>query len=125
MLALSAVLFVIALVAGAVLMAGLRHWMLDESRTEARLHAPEAHTVVYVVPDGEDPAGLLSALARAGFTGIADSVRGDEVLVIECPHDERETVRRIIETVRQAVADAHPGRHSHQVRFQDDPIGNA
>lgn len=126
MIPMTAVLLLVTLMAAAVVMLAVGRWMRNESKTDARLHAPGAHTVAYVVPNGQEPALLMSALARAGFAVVAESLGGEEVLLIECEESDRATVRRVIETVLQAQAADHPEARFEQVRFRNDkPIASA
>ena len=102
------------------LMWAMRRWTLDEARTEARLHQPGAHTVTYAVPNGQDPAILMAALSRAGFTSVSDIEGGRERLLVEY-HDERDRaqVRSIIEHVDRAGFDG-PEMHVGHVSFEDE-----
>lgn len=94
-----AVLLVALVVVGVVVMLALRSWTLEEVRTEAWLREPETHTLSYVVPDGQDPAILVAALAGAGFTARAEMRGGVERLVVACDEDQRDRVRSVIEAV--------------------------
>ena len=72
MVAAAAILVVIVLVVSVAVALGLRRWVADESRVEARLRSPQAHTVSYAVPNGVDPATVMGALAQAGFISVID-----------------------------------------------------
>jgi hypothetical protein len=120
MIPMTAVLLLVTLLAVGLVTIPLRRWMRDEAKTEARLHAPGAHTAAFVVPNGLEPALLMAALSRAGFAVVADNVRGEEVLLIECEPSDRSTVRRIITTVQEAHAAGHAGARVEQVRFQGE-----
>jgi hypothetical protein len=117
MVPLSAVLLLVFLIGAIVLFVAFSRWMRDESRTEARLHSPDTHTVRYVVPDGQDPAALMSALARVGFTAVVDSRRGEEIVIVACDESELATVRQVIERSGPVGSD----RPTPSVRFLDDP----
>ncbi|HLN79177.1 MAG TPA: hypothetical protein VK204_19185 [Nocardioidaceae bacterium] len=113
-------LLVGVVVLSVALMLALRRWTLDEARTETRLHQPGAHTVVYAVPNGQDPAILMAALSREGFTAVSDTEGGQERLLVECPDEhDRAQVRSIIEHVDRAGFDG-PEMHVSHVSFEDE-----
>jgi hypothetical protein len=99
---LVAAMFVIGLlVLGAVVVWAFRRMTIDEASTESRLRAPQSHALAYTVPVGQDPAVLVSALKRAGFTAIGEMQGGTERLLVDCPNpDDRAQVRDIIEHER-------------------------
>jgi hypothetical protein len=90
----------------------LRAWGTDSARTESSLLSPEAHTVAYVVTEGEDPTFARAALTHAGFVSVLDH-SGDQRLVVGCEPGQREQVRRILEQVDH-LAGTGP------VRFDDE-----
>lgn len=94
-------LFLGAFAVGARLLVSLRRWGLEDARTDARLHSPEAHTLAYVVPAGQDPARLRGALGSAGFVSVIDAGESERVLV-ECEPGDHALVSEIIEHVRLA-----------------------
>jgi hypothetical protein len=96
----------------------LRNWGRDAAETEKSLLAPEAHTVSWVVPEGEDPAVVRTHLAHAGFVSILDR-SGDQRLVVHCEDGDRERVRSIIERTDHIAYDGH-ALHPHP-HFEDDP----
>ncbi|HET8560996.1 MAG TPA: hypothetical protein VFL69_10790 [Marmoricola sp.] len=97
----------------------LRRWELDEARVEERLHAPDAHKVSYVVPEGQDPAILRAALTHAGFVSVLDESGGTERLVVECASQDRSRVREIIEHVERSGFEGIE-MHAGHVRFDQD-----
>ena len=107
------------LAVGVVLMLALRRWTLDDARTEARLHQPGTHRLVYAVPGGQDPAVLLAALAHAGFTAVTDLEGGTERLLVACEEHDRAQVRSIIEHVDRGGIDG-PEMHVGHVSFEDE-----
>jgi hypothetical protein len=90
----------------------LRAWGTDTARTESSLLSPQAHTVAFVVPEGEDPTYARAALTHAGFVSALDR-SGDQRLVVRCEPGQREQVREILERVD------HRGRLVH-VLFDDE-----
>ena len=97
----------------------LRRWELDEVKVETRLRAPESHKVVYVVPEGQDPAVLRAALSRAGFVTIMDQSGGAERLVVECEPQDRSHVEQIIEHVERTGFEGAEMHVAH-VSFEDE-----
>lgn len=116
---IGAMLLVGFLALGVVIMLALRTVTFDEARTEARVHQPGTYTLSYAVPEGQDPAVLMAALARAGYTSVPDTEGGAERLLIECPSQARAQVRSIIEHVGSAGFDG-PEMHVGHVSFEDE-----
>ena len=84
------IIIVVVFVALAVL---VLFWMLRWSKDRAArpgLESPAAETLEYVVPTGQDPVVVMSALESQGFTTRMDL--SGEVLHIHCP-DGRERAR--------------------------------
>lgn len=96
----------------------LRRWELEEVKVETRLRAPEAHKVVYVVPEGQDPAVLRAALTGAGFVTVMDESGGAERLLVECEPQDRARVQQIIEHVERTGFEGVELHVSH-VRFEN------
>ena len=84
----------------AVVSVGIGRWSANEARKDAALHGPDAHTVTYVVPDGEDPVGVIAALTHAGFTSVEDHSGVHDRVLVECDPDDRERVRDVIAHVQ-------------------------
>jgi hypothetical protein len=112
-------LLTVAVFLGAALMLGLRKWAFDEGQVEARLLAPGAHTLAFVVPNGQDPVPFKAALAHASFTTVVDNTGGRERLVVECEERDRAQVRDVLEHVH-AVGAAGPDQYVGDVRFDDE-----
>lgn len=108
------------LVVGVLVMLALRRVTLDEARSENRLREPGTHKLAYVVPNGQDPAILMAALARGGFKSVSDMEGGVERLLVACPDEhDRAKVRSIIEHVDRAGF-AGPEMHVGHVSFEDE-----
>jgi rhodanese-related sulfurtransferase len=99
MIAIGVMVMVLVLVAGAVIPLALRRVTLKEAEAEARLHLPETHTVVHLVPSGVDAAAEMAALRNAGFTSVVDLEGGYERTIVECDEVDRERVRAILDHV--------------------------
>jgi hypothetical protein len=96
----------------ALVVLALRQWGRQDVQTESRLLSPDAHTLTYVVPTGQDPAPLRTALLHAHFSAVMGRGDAGDCLVVECDEGERDRIREIIE---QTLLD------SRQVHFQDEP----
>jgi hypothetical protein len=100
----------------------LKKESLGRERVEADLHAPGTPTLEYVVPTGEDPAIVLAALDRAGYTAGVDSHGPHQLVLVKCPDGvdaSRAQVRSVIEsagvTTPKVEVRAHPA-----VQFRDE-----
>jgi len=112
-------LVVTVLAVPVALILGARRWGMAEAAVDARLHSASAHTVAYVVPEGQDPALVRVALSHAGFVTVLDR-GGDQRLLVECEESRREQVRQVIEAIDEPEltgAEVHAGH----VRFVDEP----
>ena len=107
-------MMVVVLAVPAFLVLTLRRWGRGEEQVEERLRAPQTHKVSYLVPEGEDPAVLRGALARAGFVTAMDT-SGDERLFVECEETERHRVREVIEEVERGSSST-----AARVLFEDE-----
>ncbi|HYJ67740.1 MAG TPA: hypothetical protein VEX15_08755 [Nocardioidaceae bacterium] len=119
MIIIAAMLLAGLVVIGLVFMLALRNWTIAEARTEVRLRSPDTPTVSYVVPTGQDPAKLMTALVREGFVSLDDVGGGTRRLLIECDEVDRTKVRRILEHVDRNGFD-EVAKHSGRVRFDDE-----
>jgi hypothetical protein len=97
----------------------MRKFGMEEAETEQALLAPGAHTVAWVVPEGEDPATVRTHLSHAGFTSVLDR-SGDQRLIVACEPGDREMVRDIIAHAAHSTFDGSALQPS-QLRFDDDP----
>jgi len=117
---LAATLLVLTvLVVPLLVIAMMRRFGLEEADTERTLLSPGAHTVSWLVPEGEDPALVRTRLAHEGFVSVLDR-SGDQRLVVRCEPAEREQVRAVIAGTAHTTFDGHP-LHPSGLRFADDP----
>jgi hypothetical protein len=122
-------IFVGALVA--VVLAVIGWWVFSTlaagrmGRQAEQQHAPgdpHVETLRYVMPDGQDPAVVISTLDSAGYTADLDVVAGDKQIVIACPAGrdrERARVRSVLgasDTTSLEGPQFTPGR----VTFEDE-----
>ena len=75
--------------------------------------------MAYVVPGGQDPAGLMAALTHAGFVSVTDSTGGTERLLVECEESDRGRVRSVLEQVERRGIDGSRLPAGH-VSFEDE-----
>lgn len=119
MIAIVGILFLVVVVAVVLVMGGVRRWVLDEGATEALLSDPETHTLSYLVPNGQDPVALITALAHANFTTVTDTHGGIERILVACEETDRAQVRQVLEEASTAAASGT--RMTDHVRFEDEP----
>ena len=126
MVGLVVIALVVLVLLGVVLMMWLnrvsahtreRHEALSESPTTLR----------YAVPEGQDPAVVIAALERAGYTAVrgpAPSMDDDGDVLIDSPHGtpDREKVREVIAGVdTMNLGSAHPAPQGERTpRFIDE-----
>lgn len=86
------------------------------------LQSDQTPTLEYVVPTGQDPSVILSALGRGGFTATSESTHPHQRILIACPagvERQREEVRSVIESASVTTPeDGVPMRVD--VRFSDE-----
>ena len=93
----------------------------DHEKEQDRLHEPGAETLVYDVPDGQDPVDLTVALHRAGFPSVEDVEKGNRHVLVDCPHgkvEDRARVRAVIEQVHPVGSSS--GGAVRAVHFADE-----
>jgi hypothetical protein len=92
--------FLIALVAlGALVLYVLREQSIERDRIDKVLHDKRTPTLEYAVPTGQDPAHVLAALERAGYTASVDPHHRHQHVLIACPDGvahQRSQVRSVI-----------------------------
>lgn len=113
----------VALVAlGALVVYVLRQQSIERERVDVELHDGHTATLKYSVPTGQDPAVILAALERAGYTAVVDPHGAHQTVLIGCPEGvehERSKVRALIETAGvSALQDGAPVQAP--VRFLDE-----
>ena len=99
----------------------LRSWGHQRTALDHELSG-DAQTLDYVVPAGQDPALLISALQDDGYQAEPDP-RRTNVLHIACPsglNRERPRVRATLQSVGRTTIDAGAPLHPEPVRFADE-----
>jgi heme/copper-type cytochrome/quinol oxidase subunit 2 len=115
------VVLVAGLVLGAVAYV-LREHSAKRERVDEELHETRTPTLEYVVPTGLDPAVILAALHREGYTATVDSQAAHQVVLVECPlglEAQRDAVRAAIESADTSSSD-HEVPVPTNVRFRDE-----
>jgi hypothetical protein len=92
---------------------------------EAQRQEPGAmttETLRYRVPDGQDPAVLMSALEQAGFRTAMDEQVAEKYLVVTCPHgreQDRPEIRTLLEGADSTSLEG-PQVRTGRVTFEDE-----
>jgi hypothetical protein len=119
MIAIIGILILVVVVGSLIAMRGSRRWVIDAGATEVRLQDPETHKLSYLVPDGQDPAALMAALAHTHFTTAVDTHGGIERLLVACEESDRAQVRQVLSEA--SSAGAGQTQMTGVVRFEDEP----
>ena len=98
-------LLVVMVIGGIAINLYLRSWVRERVAARGAPEDPDTHTVAYAIPNGVDPATVLSALARAGLTSGVDRVGMVECVRIECNDSQREQARGALEGIRMNAYD--------------------
>jgi len=100
----------------------VRQESIRRARIDEELHDARMPTLEYEVPTGQDPAVILAALEREGYTATVDPAHVHQLMLIACPFGvdrERARVRAVIEAATvSAMADGVPTQV--EVRFCDE-----
>ena len=120
LLTLVIVLAVVAL--GALVLYVLREQTKQRERVDEDLREEHTPALEYVVPTGQDPAVILAALERDGYTATVDPSGAHQVVLVACPAGvdrERARVRAAIESASvSTLEDGVPVQAP--VRFRDE-----
>lgn len=119
------VLAVLLVVALAVTFGGARSAKSGDSAHGSAVAGP---TVEYRVPRGQDPVAVVSRLRQAGYDARPSEPASQPTpptqptVVVVCPRDERDELRRAIATApMSSVEDPHGGVVQwHEVHFTDE-----
>jgi hypothetical protein len=112
-------LAVVILAAGYAMLRRRREVVADQAET---LERPDTDTLTYTLPPGQDPALVVSALQRDGFTALSPVTGGRPQVVIECPQGRdhsREQARRVLESISTTGFEGEP-MDTDGVRFDDE-----
>jgi hypothetical protein len=122
MIAIAVMMFVGFLAVGVMALVIARSATLDYEKTQDRLHEPGAETLVFEVPNGQDPVELIVALGHAGFTSVEDVAGGTCQVLVDCPHgrlEDRSRVRAVIEQIYPSGL-TRGGARVEAVQFADE-----
>ena len=102
----------------------LKQRVAGQADKEESVASPRTETLEYVVPPGQDPAVLVAALSKDGYTAVADS-SAQPMLRIDVPQGrdrERAHVRAIISNVRGTSFEGG-SVDTGEARFEDERQG--
>ncbi len=94
----------------------------DRQRVARSINAPETATLEYRVPESQDPALVLAALASDGYQA-ALAPEDTRLVRVACPPGvdrERARVRAVISTATSSAIDHGAPVHADRVRFTDE-----
>jgi len=91
----------------------VRPRLRSESRQQARVPDPGQKSLVYEVPDDQDPAAIVAALRKGGLEAIEVARQGRQRVVISGPQGGGEL------RVRARAVIAHEGA-TREVTFVDE-----
>jgi hypothetical protein len=112
------VVVVLLIIVLATTLGGARSAKAGDTGTET----VDGPTVEYRVPDGQDPVAVISRLRQEGYDARPVEPAVHPTVVVICPPDGRDDLRRAIATApMSSVEDPHGGALSpQQVRFTDE-----
>jgi len=97
-------------------------WMRGESRLRDEVTGPGQDSLVYEVPEGQDPAAILAALRHDGLQATEVMRQGRQRVVIACStggEDLRPRARALIAEKALLNLEGDPAA-DHRVRFADE-----
>ena len=107
------IVILISLVAlGSLALYVLREQSLAREHVEAELHDAHTPKLEFSVPTGQDPALILAALERAGFTAGVDPHGVHQVVMVKCPEGADRARREVREVIGASL-------HT-EVHFRDE-----
>jgi hypothetical protein len=101
---------------------GVRAWVFARQRQTDEIVGPGIPSLEYVVPDGQDPVVVLTALSADGYTATTDPA-APNLVHIACPAGldrERPRVRATIQHAGVTAVDTGVPFEPDQVRFVDE-----
>lgn len=115
MVTVALIIFVGLFVLGVLALALSRSASLDYEATRTRLHQPDAESLAYDVPNGQDAAAVIVALSRAGYSAVEYMDGCTRQVLVSCPQGRLEARSRVRAILEQVGAPA-----TAQVRFADE-----
>jgi hypothetical protein len=94
-----------------------------ETELQEELASPETPTLEYVVPVGQDPAVVLTALKGAGFAATSEQTPRDHRVLVACPEGvdrQRARVRSVIASAATTTTLQDGVPVQTDVRFADE-----
>jgi hypothetical protein len=118
------VLLIIAAVALWLLFGGLAAVGSGRTGRKGGAARPDPdHELRYLVPEGQDPATVLTALHQHGYDAVLEEPDGRRIIDVTCPEDkirDREQVREVIAEAGTTLEPADRTGLPHPVRFLDE-----
>jgi hypothetical protein len=113
---------IVVLILLAVVVVGVAAWASRRQRVSDELASTAAPTLDYLVPPGQDPVILTTALDAEGYTVTTDP-RNALLVHVSCPAGpdrDRARVRAVISSVHTTALDAGQRMEIGEVRFTDE-----
>ena len=108
---------------GLIVLVAVAVWTVTSGRKAAeRRVPPDAPSLAYEVPAGQDPVVVLTALTTAGYVANADPTQHQLIRIAHPDHTRpsREHVRAVIGSVHTTALDAGVPFDPGTVRFTDE-----
>jgi hypothetical protein len=114
--------FIVIVVIAAIVILAARSRVRHESDKQVTLQQPEIDTLEYRVPEGQDPALLVSALQKEGYSAVGDTIAGMPRVVIDCPTGRDRERPRVRSVVKSANSTGFEGAEMEidDVVFEDE-----
>jgi len=116
------VFLVLAVVVGIAYSARATGKVAKKAEQQASPADPRVETLRYLVPDGQDPTVLISALEPEGYTADLEVAGAGRYLVVACPAGrdrERARVRHILAEHAMASLEGPPIK-AGKITFEDE-----
>ncbi|HET9420177.1 MAG TPA: hypothetical protein VFO49_03500 [Nocardioides sp.] len=97
-------------------------WVRRQERERAEITDPRRESLVYEVPEGQDPAVIVTALRNDGLEATEVLRQGRQRVVIACPHgreDLRPRARAVISNEADLNFEGDPAA-KREVTFVDE-----
>lgn len=95
----------------------------DVGRTGEVVRPDVDHELRYLVPEGQDPVTVLTALHQHGYRAVLEEPDGRRIIDVTCPEDkihDREQVREVIAEAGTTLEPKDRTGLPHPVRFLDE-----
>ena len=113
---------IVVVVVAIVALWGMRAWVSGHQRQADELAAPGTSSLDYLVPPGQDPVVVLTALSAEGYDASTDP-DAPNLVHVACPAGpdrDRARVRAVIHAAGSTAVDAGVPFEPGEVRFTDE-----